>query len=244
MKRIYLSIISIATLFTAGHGQANSLAQAYKLIQQNPAETVAGVAAIVTAGQHIRNWYLTQTGTTVTSLQNNPGKEIRFESYVPALCIPGKIRAIKKQIEEAIIKPSSNAHYLVIQEHKTVDQHGAITVTLSVCQKSVWDGWNLSETGTTIKGRFYTKHALERMAPATKEVLEELERRALQHGYPKGSTKFNNYIKPRGIPPSIVEVVINSTPATKKNAVIIHELDNIRVVLGLDGEVITVIEKQ
>ena len=56
-------------------------------------------------------------------------------------------------------------------------------------------GWTLpSKGGTNIGGRWYSEHALERMAPRTPEVMAELENRALSRaaagGLKTGTPEF------------------------------------------------------
>jgi hypothetical protein len=93
--------------------------------------------------------------------------------------------------------------------------------------------------GATINGRWYTEHALERMAPRTPRVMAELERRFLERAKavektlpPKRFRKWyrENYPNPRGIPPSVVEAEISKPGST-----------NIRVELNQKGDVITAI---
>jgi len=93
--------------------------------------------------------------------------------------------------------------------------------------------------GATINGRWYTEHALERMAPRTPEVMAELEVRALtraaKKGYKPQTKDFGDWWKdhkpnPRNIPPSVVEAEIANPGST-----------NIRVELNKKGDVITVI---
>jgi len=67
----------------------------------------------------------------------------------------------------------------------------------------------LPKNGATINGRYYSKHALERMAENTHKIRQELTRRALvEKGYKKGTKDFENYVQPRGIHPSRVEETI------------------------------------
>ncbi len=101
-------------------------------------------------------------------------------------------------------------------------------------------GWHLPpKGGATINGRWYSEHALERMAPKTPEMRAVLEQRAIERAQQKG-LKFqteefaawwkNNRPDPRGIPPSVVESEI-ANPGTT----------GIKVVLNDSGRVITVI---
>lgn len=77
----------------------------------------------------------------------------------------------------------------------------------------------MSPTGRVINGRYYTRHALERMAPSTPEVLAELELRAIKKGLQRGTPPFKDYIDARNIPPSVVEETIKNGVKTvdKKN---------------------------
>src|SRR5204863_346819 len=73
--------------------------------------------------------------------------------------------------------------------------------------------------GATINGRWYTEHALERMAPDTPQVRTQLRTRVgarLERlGIKPGSPAYNRVmaralekIDPRGVPPSVVEAEI------------------------------------
>jgi RHS repeat-associated protein len=102
-------------------------------------------------------------------------------------------------------------------------------------------GWVLPEGGggALIKGRWYTEHALERMAPNTPRVMAELQSRFLDRAkvasqklYPKELHKWRleNAPNPRGIPPLVVEAEIAQPGST-----------GVRVILNENGHVITVI---
>ncbi len=102
-------------------------------------------------------------------------------------------------------------------------------------------GWVLPKAGggAFINGRWYTEHALERMAPRTPQVMAELEARAMARARAKGLTpgtrKFGEWWKdhgpdPRSIPPSVVEAEIANPGST-----------GVRVILNSDGDVVTVI---
>jgi RHS repeat-associated protein len=103
--------------------------------------------------------------------------------------------------------------------------------------------WILPKSGggARIRGRWYTEHALERMAPNTPEVMAELEIRALRRaeaaGLRPGTPEFKAWWSkhgpnPRGIPPSVVEAEI-ANPGTTGITVITNE----------QGGVITVIPR-
>ena len=113
--------------------------------------------------------------------------------------------------------------------------------------------WDMPKKGKYINGRYYTCHALERMAPDTLEVRAKLSRRAeklaKQMGYELGSRDYNNlflkYINPRNVPPSVVENAILSTKGVpgKCLGTFTHETADIRVVVNSSGDVITVVPK-
>ena len=95
--------------------------------------------------------------------------------------------------------------------------------------------------GATINGRWYTEHALERMAPRTPEVMAELEVRALARARKEGclpqTEKFgewwiDNHPDPRGIPPSVIEAEIANPGST-----------SVCVSINKQGGVITVIPR-
>lgn len=95
----------------------------------------------------------------------------------------------------------------------------------------------MPQNGQQINGRNYTKHALERMAPDTPQV------RAISQGYERGSKEFNNFVSPRGIPPSVVEGVIEHSQAIqgKTPGTMEYHGPDLKIVTNLVGDVITVI---
>ncbi|MFW9928712.1 MAG: hypothetical protein ACFFD1_04925 [Candidatus Thorarchaeota archaeon] len=93
--------------------------------------------------------------------------------------------------------------------------------------------------GALINNRWYTEHALERMAPSTPQVMAELESRFLvrakiasQKLHPKEFLKWRleNAPDPRGIPPMVVKAEIAQPGST-----------GVRVILNEKGHVKTVI---
>ncbi|WP_158074084.1 golvesin C-terminal-like domain-containing protein [Micromonospora sp. CB01531] len=101
-------------------------------------------------------------------------------------------------------------------------------------------GWVLPAAGggAKISGRWYTEHALERMAPNTPEVMALLEQRAMARakaaGLRPGTAEFGvwwgkNGPSPRNIPPSVVEAEIANPGST-----------GIRVITNDKGDVVTV----
>jgi hypothetical protein len=106
--------------------------------------------------------------------------------------------------------------------------------------------WSMPEQGKFINGRWYTQHALERMAPDTIQVRAILEKRALERGYPRGSKKFLDYVTPRGIPPSVVDDAINNGVKSigKETGTLEFDSPAVKVIVNqrTDG-VITIIPK-
>ena len=114
-------------------------------------------------------------------------------------------------------------------------------------------GWSLLDDGAIINGRYYTVHAMERMASDTPEVRAILEARAreqaLAEGLQPGTREYSDFIKnysqPRNIPPMVIEDAITNgvksvenSPGTWK-----YETRDIIVVVNVNGDVITVIPK-
>jgi hypothetical protein len=99
--------------------------------------------------------------------------------------------------------------------------------------------------GMRINDRWYTEHALERMAPNTPEIRATLRTRAIARlekvGIPKDSPAWDPCLKeaiknidPRGIPPSVIEAEITRPGST-----------NVRVITARRGSVVvTVILKK
>ena len=80
--------------------------------------------------------------------------------------------------------------------------------------------------GMHINGRYYTEHALERMAPDTPQIRAELEARAVRRlqklGINPGSGAWDacigralKKVDPRGVPPSVVEAEIARPGSTR-----------------------------
>jgi RHS repeat-associated protein len=109
------------------------------------------------------------------------------------------------------------------------------------CGDETETGWVLPEAGggANIGGRWYTEHALERMAPRTPEVMALLESRAMARaqaaGLEPGTAKFGQWWAkygpdPRGVPPSVVESEI-ANPGSS----------GVRAITNSNGDVVTVI---
>ena len=113
--------------------------------------------------------------------------------------------------------------------------------------------WDMTEGGGVIKGREYSQHAMERMAPNTPQVRAELSRRAEktaeQLGYKQGTQKYyefcKKYVDPRNIPPSVIEDAIASTKpvAGKIVGTFVHETADVKVIVNANGKIVTVIPK-
>lgn len=112
--------------------------------------------------------------------------------------------------------------------------------SVALADRTADSSWILpSRGGAYIEGRWYTEHALERMAPRTPEVMAILERRAMDRALAKGlqpgTPKFEEWWElhhpdPRGISPSVVEAEITNSGTT-----------GVRAIVGNDGQVISVI---
>lgn len=88
--------------------------------------------------------------------------------------------------------------------------------------------------GMRIGGRWYTEHALERMAPDTPAIRAELLRRAIDRtkkfGLPEGSEAYNkvlSYLKakidPRGVTPSVVEAELLKPGSTNVKVIAVKQ---------------------
>ena len=104
-------------------------------------------------------------------------------------------------------------------------------------------GWDLpvGGGGKSIGGRWYTEHALERMAPNTPEVMATLSKRSLARaeaaGLKPGTPEFGQWWgkhgpAPRNVPPMVVEAEILSPGST-----------SVRVITNSNGDVVTVIPR-
>ena len=112
--------------------------------------------------------------------------------------------------------------------------------------------WDMPETGKVINGRYYTKHALERMAPDTPQVRAELLERALKlasdKGLKPGTKEFfrhiNEYIQPRNIPPLVVEETIKIAKPIlgSQSGTLDYVANGVKVVLNEVGQVITIFQ--
>ena len=106
-------------------------------------------------------------------------------------------------------------------------------------------GWVLPKNGggALINSRWYTEHALERMAPDTPQVMAILEERCLERarvaGYKPQTQEFREWLlqgnapDPRNIPPMIIEAEIACPGST-----------GLRVILNDRKDVITVIPRK
>ena len=102
--------------------------------------------------------------------------------------------------------------------------------------------WDMPETGRVINGRYYGKHALERMAPDTIQVRAELTSRALKKGYRPGDPDFIKYVNPRNIPPIVIEHAIKTGEKIPGRTIdtLVYIGDKVKVVTNLSGDVVTV----
>lgn len=114
-------------------------------------------------------------------------------------------------------------------------------------------GWCMDPNGSIINGRYYSGHALERMAPKTMKVLEELARRFLAKkpgtglvpGTPEYAiwrAEYYDYLKPRNIPPIVVEDAIANGIRSQGNSPleIVCRTEYVKVIINTFGDVISV----
>jgi hypothetical protein len=105
-------------------------------------------------------------------------------------------------------------------------------------------GWPLPEGGggAEVNGRWYSEHALERMAPDTPQVRAELEARAPARaeraGLKPGTKEYGDWWNsngpdPRGVPPSVVEAEIRNPGST-----------GVKVITNAKGNVVSVIPRR
>jgi len=119
------------------------------------------------------------------------------------------------------------------------DDTGAISFGGKADEATNTGVWSLPSEGggLNIGGRWYTEHALERMAPNTPEVMARLETRAVARaqaeGLAPGTREFAIWWadgpKARGVLPSVVEAEI-ADPGTT----------GVRVITNANGDVVTV----
>lgn len=95
--------------------------------------------------------------------------------------------------------------------------------------------------GMRINGRWYTEHALERMAPDTPQIRAELRQRVLKRlerlGLKPATSAYKRVfdtqmrkVDPRGIPPSVVEAEIHKPGST-----------NVKVITAKHGNVVVTV---
>ncbi|EAC6301932.1 hypothetical protein EBB10_11790, partial [Listeria monocytogenes] len=141
-----------------------------------------------------------------------------------------------------------------ISDSKTVQKNIELSKKVRGTKGNVDDiSWSLNKNGANINGRYYSGHALERMAPDTPVVRAALNTRAQEIAKNKGlvpGTKdyydfVKNYIQPRNIPPSVVEDAISNGVKTPGNQINTwkYETNDVIVIKNNSGDVITVIPK-
>lgn len=111
----------------------------------------------------------------------------------------------------------------------------------------------MAEGGSTINERWYSQHALERMAPDTPAVRAELNSRAIQsaksQGLQPGTKAYSNFIDkcvdPRGIPPTVIEDAVKNGRRTAGNSsgTWVYKTQDVTVITNNTGGVVTVIPR-
>jgi hypothetical protein len=95
--------------------------------------------------------------------------------------------------------------------------------------------------GRLINGNLYTQHALIRMAASTPATRRYLIGLAKRQGYQEGTQEFNRFIETRDVPVREVEEVLQkSEPIMRDDGRYVCQYRGLKVVVGADGAVITV----
>jgi len=114
---------------------------------------------------------------------------------------------------------------------------------LKEAESFIQSRWVLPENGggAMINNRWYTEHALERMAPNTPKVMALLETRTLARAQSEGlapqTSRFMDWLQfnkpdPRGIPPLVVEAEIANPGSTGFRVILNHRGDVVSVIHG------------
>ncbi len=230
------------TLLHTAHADPTATEHAQKELQDLQQSFVKNNVAPDVGIQNAAPDAVQNSTTQVTAANNALFKQIAAEA------LKQKIAPIKQDAGNA----SQNAQQkpVIIDEIKTGmpmpqgpewEPEKEKTKTEDTLQKTSVE-WDMPEKGKIINGRYYTKHALERMAPDTPQIRAELEKRATELGYKRGSEKFIEYVKPRGIPPSVVENAIKSATPEKGNTAdtFVCLTDEIKVIINKTGDVVSV----
>ena len=164
---------------------------------------------------------------------------------VAALTAIGAVKTFSKLKHVVIGNSKTKFSYLLKRTKPEVAPLPASELSLPLTAQDL--EWHLPyQGGAVIRGRYYTEHALARMAPDTIETRAILESRAIKKvqelDLPLTSwEEVENWIltengksfsiDPRGIPPSVVEAEIVKPGSTGAN---------IQVILNENGDVVTV----
>lgn len=134
----------------------------------------------------------------------------------------------------------------IITNYPALLQREEKTVTQTICSVAQDCAWIMPEKGKIINGRWYTRHALERMAPDAIQVRAILSRRAIREGKLPGTDEFVRYVDPRGIPPMVVEDTIKNGIESPGRIPGTIDFKRDKITISVDktsGNVITVIPK-
>jgi hypothetical protein len=138
------------------------------------------------------------------------------------------------------VKVTQRALEVVENNPQLVKASGSLA---GVVKEVVEATWSMPEKGKIINGRYFTQHALERMAPDTIQVRAILEDRALRAGIKRNSPDFFKYVDPRGIPPMAVEDAIQNGQRLpgKCKGTLEFDTDSIKVIINeASGSVVTI----
>lgn len=159
-------------------------------------------------------------------------------------------------MSKALNLPLNEFSLMKCQEDKAVLDAAALAKRSPNATSTTATGWCMDPNGSIINGRYYSGHALERMAPKTIQVEEELARRYLAKkpgvGLVQGTAEyaawkdgFYKYICPRNIPPIVIEDAIANGARSQGHTPleIVCKTDYVKVIINTFGDVITVFRK-
>ncbi|HSW74131.1 MAG TPA: hypothetical protein VLG71_03155, partial [Candidatus Limnocylindria bacterium] len=87
----------------------------------------------------------------------------------------------KKLIQKKIVKKKKASKKKVVKKKPVAVGYNQLLYKATL--RHAQSDWPLPLSGRTIQGRFYTRHALERMAPSSPKVMGILSDRAQKLGY-------------------------------------------------------------
>lgn len=169
------------------------------------------------------------------------GKAMRAGKVVAEEVLLNPLKSLQYEVSEALVATLEKEPALVNGFVEGIEKVGS-TIVSEITEKCGDICKVLPDKGCMINGRYYTRHALERMAPKNFRTMAALEKRALEKGYAPGSKEFKEYVCPRDIPASVIEDVIsNGTMQLDSSRNTVEYLtDSIKVITNSEGHVISV----